>query len=261
MENREEQETQEQGSEYSGRIRHDDDFGLRAARVDPALVKRRSSVSNKTPVLVIALSSLALLVIVFAFVMEARANREAAAYESTLPLHVSEVQAEIYRLDWIEQALLPINVYSRPGIKIEEINGVVIHNIGNAGTTAMQNRNYFANLAETQERYASSNFIICLDGEILQCVPINEMAYASNERNADTISIEVCHPDETGKFTDASYAAAVRLTAWLCRKFALTAEDVIRHYDVHGFECPRYFVRNEDAWEVFKADVAEEMTK
>ena len=46
-----------------------------------------------------------------------------------------------------------------------------------------------------------------------------------------------------------------RLTAWLCEKFSLTEEDVIRHYDITGKICPKYFVENEDAWKQFKSDV------
>lgn len=45
----------------------------------------------------------------------------------------------------------------------------------------------------------SSNFIIGMDGEIIQCVPIDEMAYASNTRNSDTVSIECCHPGKDGQ--------------------------------------------------------------
>ena len=47
----------------------------------------------------------------------------------------------------------------------------------------------------------------------------------------------------------------VQLTAWLCEKFSLDENDVIRHYDVTGKNCPKYFVENEDAWEQFKEDV------
>ena len=210
------------------------------------------------PLYVIIFIAVALVVIMFAFMMEAVRNREDAAPVAPLPT-TSGVQAEIDGLGWIEQMLLPENPFSRPGIKLEEVNGVVIHNIGNPGTTAVQNRNYFANLAITHETHASSNFIVCLDGSIIQCVPVDEIAYASNARNADTISIEVCHPDDTGRFTEESYAATVRLTAWLCDRFGLVSNDVIRHYDVQGKECPRYFVENEDAWVEFKADVEREM--
>ena len=33
----------------------------------------------------------------------------------------------------------------------------------------------------------------------MQCIPRNEIAYASNDRNEDTIAIECCIPDETGE--------------------------------------------------------------
>ena len=75
--------------------------------------------------------------------------------------------------------------------------------------------------------------------------------------DADTLSIECCHVDETGEFTEATYNSLVELTAWLCGKFDFTTEDVIRHYDVTGKDCPRYFVQHEDAWEQFLLDVQE----
>ena len=34
----------------------------------------------------------------------------------------------------------------------------------------------------------------------------------------------------------------VDLCAWLCLKFDLDENDVIRHYDVTGKICPKYFV-------------------
>jgi hypothetical protein len=228
--------------------------------VSTANARKPTKLQRNVPWFVIAISSLCLMVILYAFFVEARTNRETNSLEDIPPSPPrSLIQAEIDGLGWIDQNFLSINPYSRPGDLLDEITGIVIHNIGNPGTTAVQNRNYFENLATTQERHASSNFIICLDGSIIQCIPVDEIAYASNHRNDDTLSIEICHPDETGKFTDESYAAAVRLTAWLCLRFGLTADDVIRHYDVQGKECPRYFVENEDAWEVFKQDVARAM--
>ena len=89
----------------------------------------------------------------------------------------------------------------------------------------------------------------------MQCIPTSEMAYASNNRNSDTIAIECCHPDADGKFTQETYDSLVELTAWLCQKFGLDADDVIRHYDVTGKLCPLYFVDHEDAWKQFKKDV------
>lgn len=155
----------------------------------------------------------------------------------------------------IDVELLTVNPYSRPGSETNRITGIVVHYTANPGSTAMENRDYFEGLKDSHETQASSNFIVGLDGEIVQCVPTWEVAYASNSRNIDTVSIECCHPDETGEFTDETYKSLVQLCAWLCMKFQLDAEDVIRHYDVTGKICPKYFVENEDAWAAFKEDV------
>lgn len=104
-----------------------------------------------------------------------------------------------------------------------------------SGATAIANRNYFENLATTHDTKVSSHFVVGLDGEVVQCIPTSEMSYATNSRNVDTLSIECCHPDETGKFNEATYDSAVKLSAWLCVRFGLTSENVmIRHYDVTG---------------------------
>lgn len=161
----------------------------------------------------------------------------------------------------IDVQLLTVNEYSRPGIATDPIEGIVIHYTANPGSTAQQNRDYFENLKDTHSAKVSSNFIVGLDGEIIQCVPTSEMAYASNSRNQDTVSIECCHPDDTGEFTEATYESVVRLTAFLCSKFNLTEESVIRHYDVTGKICPKYFVEHEDAWNTFKEDVGRILKK
>lgn len=163
--------------------------------------------------------------------------------------------------DYVERDYLTVNEWSRPGEALEEINGVVIHYVGNPNTTARANRNYFDSLASgTEGIYASSHFIVGLEGEVVQCVPLTEIAYASNTRNDDTVAIEVCHPDETGKFSPVTYDRLVELTAWLCREFRLDPEsDVIRHYDVTGKICPKYFVEEPAAWDQFRMDVDEAM--
>ncbi|QDW73745.1 N-acetylmuramoyl-L-alanine amidase [Lachnospiraceae bacterium KGMB03038] len=155
----------------------------------------------------------------------------------------------------IDVELLTVNPYSRPGTETDRITGIVIHYTANPGATAMENRNYFEGLKDSHTTRTSSNFIVGLDGEIVQCVPTWEVAYASNDRNHDTVSIECCHPDESGKFNEATYRSMVQLSAWLCLKFDLGPEDVIRHYDVTGKNCPKYFVENEDAWKRFRSDI------
>ena len=147
--------------------------------------------------------------------------------------------------------LLTPNEYSRPQLATETIMNIVVHYTANPGTTAQQNRDFFEGLKDSHLTSVSSHFVVGLEGEIIQCIPTSERAYASNQRNFDTISIECCHIDETGKFNDATYESVVKLCAYLCTKFNLEAEAVIRHYDVTGKACPKYFVENEEEWEKF----------
>lgn len=157
----------------------------------------------------------------------------------------------------VEKAFLTKNVNSRPGTPLEQVRGAVVHYTANPGTDAMANRNYFESrkdCKDTSENKVSSHYIIGLDGAIVQCIPEKEIAYASNERNEDTISIECCHPNKSGKFSDATYKALIHLLAYLCVKYEFGTDSIIRHYDVTGKPCPKYYVKHETAWEGIKQD-------
>ncbi len=156
--------------------------------------------------------------------------------------------------DYVDVQLLDIG-RARSGSKLEAVNSIVVHYVGNPGTTAQNNHDYFAK-PDTQ---VCSHFVIGLEGEVIQCLPLDERSVASNHRNKDTISIEVCHPDSGGKFTQESYDSTVRLCAWLCRNSGLKASDVIRHYDVTGKLCPLYYAKNQEAWDQFIKDVERAM--
>lgn len=153
---------------------------------------------------------------------------------------------------YIQERFISVDGHSRQGIELKEVRAIVIHYVGNPGTTAEQNRSWY----EDPQSTVSSHFLVGLEGEVIQCLPLNEVSSATSHRNGDTISIEVCHPDATGKFNAATYRSLVELTAWLAREWGLDADQVIRHYDATGKECPRYYVRNQEAWDQFKADVA-----
>ena len=162
---------------------------------------------------------------------------------------------------WITVDLIHINNVSRPAIALDAVHDIAIHYVANPGSSAKANRDYFDSLdnpaVEGAGRKASAHLIVGLEGEIIQCLPLNEMAYAVRSRNPDTISIEVCHPDETGKFSDVTYNALVKLTAWLLQQEGLTPDHVIRHFDCDGKACPLYYVENEDAWNKLKQDIAD----
>lgn len=197
-----------------------------------------------------ALGLLALVLLVIFGVT--RHQKKVATASSDSFVTLSEIDKNKPDLD-VE--LLTVNPYSRPGSALEKVNGIVIHYTANPGATAIANRNYFENLKDTHTTKASSHFVVGLEGEIVQCIPTAEIAYASNERNSDTISIECCYKNEDGSFEQATYDSVIKLTAWLCAKFGLTSENVIRHYDVTGKLCPLYYVEHEDAWTQLKKDV------
>ena len=157
------------------------------------------------------------------------------------------------------QEFLTINEYSRPGNELKKVKNIFVHYTANPGTNATQNRSYFQNLSETHETSASSHFIIGYEGEIVQCIPLEEIAYAVAGRNDDSISIECCYIDESGEFTEATYQTLVKFAAILLEKYGLKPKDLMRHYDDNGKICPKYYVENEDAWWQFVEDVEVEM--
>lgn len=155
----------------------------------------------------------------------------------------------------ITEMFLTPNKYSRPGIKLEKVTKIAVHYVGNPKSTAKSNRDYFENLKDTHERYVSAHFIIGLEGEIIQCIPTDEWSYCTNQANGYSISIECCHPDSTGKFNKATEDSLAELCAYLCRKFGLTADDIIRHYDVTGKHCPLWYVSHPEDFNAFKERV------
>ena len=173
----------------------------------------------------------------------------------------------------IETKLLTQNVYSRPGSKMLGVEGIAIHWVGNPGTSAMANRNYFENLknqsglpkGDEPKRYASSHEVIGQEGEVVACIPKDEVAYHvgaksykpraravfGNQPNRYLYGIETCHPDWVGKFSEKTYNTLVERVADLLIDFNLVpSKDTIwRHFDVTGKDCPRFYMSNPGAWD------------
>jgi len=179
----------------------------------------------------------------------------------------------------IQRNLLTVNQFSRPGAKLSAVRAIVIHWVANAGSTALQNRNYFESL-KTQSadnpntRYASAHFIVGIDGKAIQCIPCEETAYhvgaksytpdalarLGNYPNNCTIGIELCHPADDGRFTDETLQTAAELCALLCIQFGIDpVRDIWTHHGVTGKNCPKWFVDHPEKFEKFKRDTAAAM--
>lgn len=144
--------------------------------------------------------------------------------------------------------------------------GITIHYVGNPGSTAISNRNWFENGAGGA--HTSAHYIIGLNGEIIRCIPENERAmhagksYGSqwNEavktNNSRYIGIECCHPDSSGKFNNKTYASLVELVNDICNRYELDKElDIVRHFDITGKSCPIYYVINQAEWKQLLKDI------
>jgi N-acetylmuramoyl-L-alanine amidase len=187
----------------------------------------------------------------------------------------------------IQEKLLSVNYFSRPGKKLiaqpgypSPVRGIVLHWVANPGTSAIANRNYFENLKKQkipvteqekkEVRMASAHYIIGLEGEVIQCLPLDEAAYHvgaysypphvkkrfGEEPNYSTIGIELCHPDWSGKFTYETWTSAVAVVSGLARIFVLDPlEDICTHYEITGKICPKYFVDHPEEFDNFKREV------
>ena len=165
----------------------------------------------------------------------------------------------------ITKKYLTVHSKSRPGYKLWNVKNIVVHYVANPGTSALQNWKYFEN-----KNNVSAHFIIDTDGSIIQCMPTNEVAWAVGTKNGNytSISIECCHPDSTGEFTEATYVSLLKLVSWLCAEYDLDRDDVIRHYDygiqkswgVYHKACPLYYANDKEPasherWEQFRKEI------
>jgi N-acetylmuramoyl-L-alanine amidase len=172
----------------------------------------------------------------------------------------------------IESKLLTPNKYSRPQSKLNKVKAIVIHWVANPNSTAIQNRNFFENRKSGKSGYGSAHYIVGAKGEIIQCLPDEEMAYHVGSKtytketlgrlgyypNSTSLGIEMCHPDWTGKPTIETYHATINLTAHLLKKYNLTIKDIWLHKEVVGWkQCHKYYCDNPGEWDKFKSDVNE----
>ena len=153
-------------------------------------------------------------------------------------------------MSFIKYEYININEYSRPGIRNNGIDGIVMHYTANNGGTARNHKNYFNNLKGT---YASAQLFID-DIEALCIIPLNEVAYHANEiskYNADgsryrplyskignanysTIGVEMCL-DKNGNITEKTFQNAVKAVKELIAIYPhITREKIWRHFDVTG---------------------------
>lgn len=176
------------------------------------------------------------------------------------------------------------NELNRPSLRndgkdysIRKLKGIVIHWTGNIskGADALMNRNYF----NSTDRFASAHYIVD-DIAIIQCAPDNEVLWhvGDNPRfdrpirneilrkesiknpNYYLIGIEMCVNTDSDWIK--TYQNTVDLTRTLLQKYDLTPQQIYRHYDITGKDCPNMFLpnfgNNDWAWKIFIKDISQQ---
>ena len=155
------------------------------------------------------------------------------------------------------------NKYGRPGTPLSATK-IAIHYTGKPDVDGDKTVSYFNNVVANGYKignryiFASSHYVIGLEGEIYQLIPTNEICYATNSANSYAIAIEVATTGSDNHYTDSTYKSMVHLCAWLCSYKNLDCKkDIITHTDVVGKKyklCPIYMVKNPDKMQQFKID-------
>ena len=145
---------------------------------------------------------------------------------------------------------IPISKDKRPGIKIIP-EYITIHSTGNPKSTALNERNWLVN--PNNNRVASWHIVVD-EKEIIEAIPLDEMAYhsGSKEGNQKSIGIEICESGNRKKTLDT----AVKLVAEILMVKNWGIEKLFRHFDWSGKNCPSIFnYNNWEGWEEFKKEV------
>ena len=142
------------------------------------------------------------------------------------------------------------------------VNYLVIHYDGNKGATDEGNANYFAN----NDTHDTSAHYFVDEDSVTQSVPDNACAFHCGAntykhpycRNDNSIGIEMCSDvDRLGNYiiTEETVARTVELTKYLMKLYSIPPENVLRHYDVTGKNCPAPWVKDEKLWIDFKSRI------
>lgn len=185
----------------------------------------------------------------------------------------------------VTEHLLTLNKYSRPGTKRRETLALVMHWTANPHADAMANVRFFENRKTGQGGYGSAHYVIGQDGNIIRCIPEDEVAYhcgsaqvdpaslkvytdtarqlfgdycnKSTSPNLCTIGVELCPTNTRGEFADATLEAAVALSADILLRYGLNTDRIVTHQQVVGWkDCPRLWVKHPELFNAFKLQVA-----
>ncbi|MDK7625939.1 MULTISPECIES: peptidoglycan recognition protein family protein [Bacillus] len=158
-----------------------------------------------------------------------------------------------------------VNQYTRPGLKLAGVKGIVMHWTATPGASALNERNYFNGTCIADKRKASAHYFVDRK-EAQHIIPENEVAYHAHDQNrcyvsflkpnANTtaIGVEMC-VEKDGKIHSETVQNAAELVADLCKRYGLSTNKIVRHYDVTNKNCPAPWVSDSSQLTAFRKKV------
>ncbi|OJT66764.1 peptidoglycan recognition protein family protein [Bacillus licheniformis] len=158
-----------------------------------------------------------------------------------------------------------VNKYTRPGLKLSGVKGIVMHWTATPGASALNERNYFNGTCIADKRYASAHYFVDRK-EAQLIIPENEVAYHAHDgnrcyvsflkpnANTKSISVEMC-VEKDGKIHSETVQNAAELVADLCKRYGLSTDKIVRHYDVTNKNCPAPWVSDSSQLTSFRKKV------
>lgn len=159
---------------------------------------------------------------------------------------------------------------------LKKIKYIVIHYTANDGDTDEANSKYFKNNIVK----ASAHYFVD-DDSVTQSVEDNRVAYHcggkrySNYKktggakfygkctNTNSLGVEMCDTVKDGKHNVSKKTLnnTIDLVKKKMKEYNVPEDKVIRHFDVTGKICPKYFVESEKAWKEFKDKLTADIKK
>lgn len=131
--------------------------------------------------------------------------------------------------------------------KSSDIDTLVIHYTGNDGDTAENNGNYFKNnVVETSAHYFVD------DTTVVRSVADKNIAWHAGDWDINCRSIGIEIAGSTTECTGKTLENVILLTQRLMKKYNISKERVIRHYDANGKLCPAFWCGSQQKDRLFR---------
>ncbi len=159
----------------------------------------------------------------------------------------------------IENRFLTKNEMTRSCEPIKNVKRIILCGSNIKNVSSLKYRNYIDNFRFKDETYLSFHYIIDLNGNIIRCIPEEEISWSTNLFDIDSSSISLLIlTDEYDNISIDSFNSQVKVIRELCEKYLLDPlEDVILNNGITGRRNPSYYLDNTYKFEKLRKQISE----